>query len=120
MCRREEDELPAAVGVPMDLGRGIESVACDDDRGHVAGATALDGDASYARAREAEEGGQRFRRMLFDEGQDRRDMVDVEVCVKRGEDEVGGDARGVGGGVELVQKARGEGIYGVSKNRAKG
>jgi hypothetical protein len=58
--------------------------------------------------------------MFFDEGQDRRDLVDVQICVEHGEDEVGGDPRGVGGRVELVQEAGREGIYGIGKNRAKG
>jgi hypothetical protein len=44
----------------------------------------------------------------------------VDVCVENGEDEVGCDAWSVGGGIELVEEAGREGIYGVGENRPQG
>ena len=99
MSRGEEDEFAAFVGVAVDFGGRVERITSDDNGCHVASATALDADSTCAWPVEAEEQGEGFRSMLFDESQDWRNLIDMEVCVKHGEDEVGCDARGVGGGV---------------------
>jgi len=95
----EEDEFAAFVGVAVDFGGRVERITSDDNGRHIAGAAALDADSTRAWPVETEEQGEGFRGMLFDESQDRRNLIDMEICVKHGEDEVGCDARGVGGGV---------------------
>jgi hypothetical protein len=99
MGRSEEDEFAASVVVTVDFGGRVERITCDDNGSHVAGAAPLDADSTCPWAVEAEEQGEGFCSMLFDESQDWRNLIDMEICVKYGEDEVGCNARGVGGRV---------------------
>lgn len=73
----------------------------------------MDGDPACVGAGQAEEVGESAGGGLFDDGQSGRDLVDMNVCVQDGKDELGGYAYGVGGSVEFVKEALVPGVYGV-------
>ena len=70
VCRGEEDEFAAFVRVAVDFGGRVERITRDDNGGHVAGAATLDADSTCPWPVEAEEQGEGFCSMLFDESQD--------------------------------------------------
>lgn len=70
VSRGEEDEFAAFVGVAVGFGGRVERITSDDNGCHVAGATALDADSTRTWPVEAEEQGEGFRSVLFDESQD--------------------------------------------------
>lgn len=109
----EEDEFAPAGGVTFCFRVWEEGVARDDDGGGVGGGAALDGDAARVGAGQAEEVGEGAGGGFLDDGQGGRDLVDVDIGVEDGEDELGGYAYGIGGSVEFVQEALVPGVYGV-------
>ena len=70
MSRGEENELAAFVVVAVDFGGRVECITRDDNGGHVAGAATLDADSTCSWPVNAEEQGEGFCSMFFDESQD--------------------------------------------------
>lgn len=97
----------------VGFGGGVESVAGDDNGGGVGGRAALDGDPACVGTVQAEKGGEGFGGGFLDDGEGGGGVVDVEVGVEDGEDEFGGYAGGVGGGVEFGHEALVPGVDGV-------
>ena len=108
--RGEEDQFEAVGGVAVGFGLREEGVAGDDHGRRVGAGAALDGDAAGVGSVEAEEVGQGPGRVLFDCRQGRGDFVRVGVGVEGGEDQFGGDAGGVGRGVEFAHEATVPGV----------
>lgn len=65
----------------------------------------MNGDAACMGACEAEKGSEGAAGGLFDYGKGGGGVVDMEVCIEDGEDEVGCYARGIGGSVEFGHEA---------------
>ena len=97
----------------MGFGVGVEGVAGDYDGGGVGDGTALYRNAACMGPVESEEVGESTGRVLLDYGQCVGNFVCVDVGVERGEDQFGGDAGGVGRGVELAHEAPVPGVYRV-------
>ena len=107
----EEDEFEVVDRVAMDFGVWEEGIAGDDHGRGIGTRTPLDGNAAGMWSVEAEEVGESAGRVLFDHGQGGRDFIGVDIGVESGEDEFGGEARGVGRGVEFAHEAAVPGIY---------
>ena len=107
----EEDEFEIVDRVAMDFGVREEGVAGDDHGRGVGTGTPLDGNAAGMGSFEAEEVSESAGCMLFDHGQGRRDFIGVDIGVESGEDEFGGEPRGVGRGVEFAHEAAVPGVY---------
>ena len=111
--RGEEDEFAAVGAVAVRLGVREQGITGDDyGRGVGAGAP-LYGNAAGVGPVEAEEVGESTGGVLFDQGQCGGNFVRVGVCVESREDQLGGEAGGVGRGVEFAHEATVPGVYRV-------
>ena len=113
MGRSEEDEFEIVDRVAMDFGVREEGIAGDDHGGGIGTGTPLDGNAASMGSIEAEEVSESAGRVLFDHGQGRRNFICVDVGIESGENKLGGNARGVGRGVEFAHEAAVPSVYRV-------
>ena len=97
----------------MDFCVWEKGVAGDDHGRGIGTGTPLDGNAAGVGSAETEQVGKSAGRVLFDHGQGGRDFIRVDVGVEGGEDEFGGEAGGVGRGVEFAHEAAVPGVDGV-------
>lgn len=109
--RGEEDEFEVVGAVAVGFGVREEGITGDYyGRGVGAGAP-LYRDAASMGSVEAEEVGESTSRVFFDHGQCGGHFVCVDIGIESGKDQFGGDARGIGRGIELAHEAAVPGVY---------